>query len=55
MGSPPARYENMNFRNFGELPLYDTFLENLDFVEHNGEKIIKTGPFLTDLQTFEFV
>ena len=49
----PARHEKMNFRNFRQTPLYDTSLENSDLVEHNGEKIIKIGQFLTDLWTFE--
>ena len=32
---------------------YYSFLENLDEVKHNGEEMIKIGPFLTDLWTFE--
>ena len=51
----PARHEKMNFRNFRQIPLYDTFLENLDLVEQNGEKIIKIGQFLTKLWAFEIV
>ena len=51
----PARHEKMNFRIFRQPPLYDTFLENLDLVEHNSEEIIKIGPFLADLWTFEVV
>ena len=49
----PARHEKLNFRNFRQTPLYDTSLQNSDLVEHNGEKIIKIGQFLTDLWTFE--
>lgn len=28
-----------------KVPLYDTFLESLDLVEHNGDRMTKIGPF----------
>ena len=51
----PARHEKMIFKNFLQLRLCDTFFENLDLLEQNGEEIIKIGPFLADLWTFEVV
>ena len=27
-----------------KVPLYDTFLESLDLVEHNGDRMTKSGP-----------
>ena len=51
----PAWHENMNFRNFYQIVSYDTFLENLNYAEHNGGEMITIGPFLTDSWMFEIV